>query len=147
MCPNVNNTEVVAQFNAIVQQLGGQPLTIEEFKSAELRAKRSGTNYAAMELAYRIWDANQGEIDSVDEVVRNYINQPQSDLKSQIDAINKRLPNHNVAEHLTSQKITGILTELFPELSVEFVTSLEKGNIAEIDLCSLKVLKIGRAHV
>jgi hypothetical protein len=38
MCPNVNNTEVVAQFNAIVQQLGGQPLTIEEFKSAELRA-------------------------------------------------------------------------------------------------------------
>lgn len=140
MCPNVNNTEVVAQFNAIVQQLGGQPLTIEEFKSAELRAKRSGTNYAAMELAYRIWDANQGEIDSVDEVVRNYINQPQSDLKSQIDAINKRLPNHNVAEHLTSQKITGILTELFPELSVEFVTSLEKGNIAEIDLCSLKVL-------
>jgi len=57
-----------------VQRLGGQPLTIEEFKSAELRAQRTGTNYAAMELAYRIWDANQGEIDSVDEVVRNYIN-------------------------------------------------------------------------
>lgn len=140
MCPNVNNTEVVAQFNAIVQQLGGQPLTIEEFKSAELRAQRIGTNYAAMELAYRIWDANQGEIDSVDEVIRNYLKQPQKSLKQQIDAINKRIPNSNVAEHLMSAKITGILQELFPEISVEYATSLANGNIAEIDLASLKVL-------
>lgn len=140
MCPNINNTEVVAQFNAIVQRLGGQPLTIEEFKSAELRAQRIGTNYAAMELAYRIWDANHGEIDSVDEVVRNHINQPQNSLKQQIDAINKRLPNDKVAEHLMSAKISGILSELFPELSVEYVTSLSNGHIGEIDLCSLKVL-------
>ena len=106
MCPNVNNTEVVAQFNAIVQQLGGQPLTIEEFKSAELRAQRVGTNYAAMELAYRIWDANQGEINSVDEAVKSYINQSQTSLKQQIDAINKRIPNTRVAEHLMSAKIS-----------------------------------------
>jgi hypothetical protein len=36
-CPNINNKEVVEQFNQIVQQLGGQPLSIEEFKSSELR--------------------------------------------------------------------------------------------------------------
>lgn len=140
MCPNVNNTEVVAQFNAIVQQLGGQPLTIEEFKSAELRAQRVGTNYAAMELAYRIWDANQGEINSVDEAVKSYINQSQTSLKQQIDAINKRIPNTRVAEHLMSAKISGILQELFPELSVEYIASLTNGNIAEIDLGALKVL-------
>jgi hypothetical protein len=39
-----------------------------------------------------------------------------------------------------SAKIVGILQELFPELSVEYVTSLTNGNIAEIDLGALKVL-------
>ena len=64
MCPNINNKEVIQQFNEIVESLGGSPLTTEEFKSKELRAQREGINYAAMEAAYRIWDANNGyEID------------------------------------------------------------------------------------
>lgn len=63
-CPNINNEEVIQQFNEIVESLGGSPLTAEEFKDGTLRNQREGADYAAMEAAYKIWDANNGnEVD------------------------------------------------------------------------------------
>lgn len=138
-CPNINNKEVVEQFNQIVQQLGGQPLSIEEFKSSELRGQRTGTNYAAMEAAYRIWDSNDGEIIDAQSAIQDFVS-PQKSTSEKIEEINKRVPNTTAQEHLTSQKISNLLSELFPEISVEYVESLANGNIGEIDLQSLKVL-------
>lgn len=138
-CPNINNKEVVEQFNQIVQQLGGQPLSIEEFKSSELRGQRTGTNYAAMEAAYRIWDSNDGEITDAQSAIQDFVS-PQKSTSEKIEEINKRVPNTTAQEHLTSQKISNLLSELFPEISVEYVESLANGNIGEIDLQSLKVL-------
>ena len=60
MCPYYKNTEVFNGFNEIVVALGGKPMTEEEFKSKELRHKREGVNYAAMEGAYRLWHFNNG---------------------------------------------------------------------------------------
>ena len=59
-CPNINNKEVIQQFNEIVESLGGSPLTVEEFKNKDLRNQREGVDYAAMEAAYKIWDSNDG---------------------------------------------------------------------------------------
>lgn len=60
VCPVYKNKKVRAQFNEIVEALGGQPMTEEEFASVELRNQRSGPNYSAMEAAYRIWNLNNG---------------------------------------------------------------------------------------
>lgn len=59
-CPNITNKQVVKQFNEIIEALGGTALTEEEFKSSELRSKRTGIEYAAMEAAYTIWNMNNG---------------------------------------------------------------------------------------
>ena len=59
-CPQINNQKVRDSFNDIVEALGGEPLTIEEFKDGELRKQRTGVNYAAMNAAYSIWDMNNG---------------------------------------------------------------------------------------
>ena len=60
MCPNINIEQVRNQFNEIVTALGGNPLTVEEFKDKELRHQRTGVDAAAMDAAYDIWDQNQG---------------------------------------------------------------------------------------
>lgn len=139
MCPNVNIKEVVDQFNELVQQLGGEPLSIEEFKSSELRGQRTGKNYAAMEAAYRIWDYTGGEITNTSQVINQYI-QSKNSVQSRVDQINTRTPITTAAEHAASTRISSILSDLYPELSVEYRTSLENGNLGEIDLAALKVL-------
>lgn len=59
-CPNYKIKEVFDGFNQIVVALGGQPLTEEEFRSGELRNKRTGQNYSAMETAYKVYHRNGG---------------------------------------------------------------------------------------
>lgn len=59
-CPNYKNKEVFEGFNEIVTALGGQPLTEEEFRSSELRNKRTGDDYSAMETAYKVYHRNGG---------------------------------------------------------------------------------------
>lgn len=61
-CPNYKNKEVKDGFNEIVVALGGQPLTDEEFRSSELRNKRTGDDYSAMETAYKVYHRNGGNI-------------------------------------------------------------------------------------
>lgn len=62
ICPNFNIEEVFNGFNEIVKALGGKPMTEEEFKSSELRNKRTGRNYSAMEAAYKIYHRNNGNM-------------------------------------------------------------------------------------
>ena len=59
-CPNYKNKEVKNSFNEMVEALGGQPLTDEEFRSSELRNQRTGVNYSAMETAYKVYHRNGG---------------------------------------------------------------------------------------
>lgn len=61
-CPNYKNKEVKDGFNEIVIALGGEPLTDEEFRSSELRNKRTGVNYSAMESAYKVYHRNNGNL-------------------------------------------------------------------------------------
>ena len=61
-CPNYKIQEVKDGFNEIVEALGGQPLTDEEFRSSELRNQRTGVNYSAMESAYKIYHRNGGNM-------------------------------------------------------------------------------------
>ena len=61
-CPNYKNKEVKEGFNEIVVALGGQPLTDEEFRSSELRNKRTGDDYSAMETAYKVYHRNGGNM-------------------------------------------------------------------------------------
>ena len=60
ICPNINIKEVFDGFNEMVEALGGKPMTEEEFKSGELRNKRTGLDYSAMEAAYKLYHRNGG---------------------------------------------------------------------------------------
>lgn len=59
-CPNIHNKQVLDEFNQIIQALGGRAMTEEEFRSADLRAQRSGLDYSAMNMAYVMHDLNRG---------------------------------------------------------------------------------------
>lgn len=61
-CPNYKIKEVKDGFNEIIEALGGKPMTDEEFKSSELRNKRTGLDYSAMESAYKIYHRNNGNM-------------------------------------------------------------------------------------
>jgi len=61
-CPNYKNKEVFDGFNEIVEALGGAPLTEEEFRESALRNRRTGSDYSAMEAAYKIYHLNNGNL-------------------------------------------------------------------------------------
>lgn len=61
-CPNYKIKEVKYGFNEIIEALGGKPLTDEEFRSSELRDKRTGDDYSAMEAAYKVYHRNNGNL-------------------------------------------------------------------------------------
>lgn len=61
-CPNYRNKEVFNGFNEIIEALGGKPMTEEEFRSSELRNKRTGLDYSAMEAAYKVYHRNNGNL-------------------------------------------------------------------------------------
>lgn len=60
MCPYYKNKQVFNEFNEIIQAFGGKPMTEDEFKSGSLRNERSGQDLIAMEVAYYLWDKNNG---------------------------------------------------------------------------------------
>ena len=65
ICPYYKNKEVFDGFNKIIEILGGKPMTEEEFRSSELRNQRTGSDFSAMEAAYRLYHASEGNIDAV----------------------------------------------------------------------------------
>lgn len=85
-CPNINIKSVINEFNDIIAAFGGQPMTIEEFRSKDVRNMRSGVDNSAMQIAYYVWDKTNGEglaalpeyINSVEEDdmqrIRNVVN-------------------------------------------------------------------------
>lgn len=60
-CPQINDKTVRDKFNSIVTMFNGSPLSIEEFKSVELRDKREDNELTAMNIAYKVWDITMGE--------------------------------------------------------------------------------------
>lgn len=85
-CPNINIKSIRNEFNDIIAAFGGQAMTIEEFKSKDVRNMRSGVDNSAMQIAYCVWDKTNGEglaalpeyINSVEEDdmqrIRNVVN-------------------------------------------------------------------------
>lgn len=61
-CPLYTNKEVFDGFNEIIEAFGGKPMTEEEFRSSELRNQRTGSDYSAMEAAYKIYHLNNGHM-------------------------------------------------------------------------------------
>lgn len=59
-CPNIYLKSVTDDFNSVVVALGGNPLTDDEFKSAELRKQRTGLDKSAAAMAYLMFDRNNG---------------------------------------------------------------------------------------
>jgi len=59
-CPNYRIKDVFNRFNEMIEALGGKPMTEEEFRSSELRNKRTGLDYSAMESAYKVYHRNGG---------------------------------------------------------------------------------------
>lgn len=60
VCPYYKNKNVFDSFNKMVVAFGGDPMTEEEFRSSELRNQRTGSNFRAMELAYFVYNKNNG---------------------------------------------------------------------------------------
>ena len=60
-CPNINIEQIRNEFNSVIIAFGGTPMTIEEFKSKDIRNMRSGVDDSAMQIAYYVWDKTNGE--------------------------------------------------------------------------------------
>ena len=60
-CPNVSKPTIVENFNKLLVNLGGNPMTIEEFKDKDKRSMRP--DIKAIDKAYYIWDKSEGKVD------------------------------------------------------------------------------------
>lgn len=66
-CPVFTDKTVKNQFNKIVSQFGGEKLSEEEFAFRGVRNARSGIDALAMNVAYFLWDAYNGDFDRIQE--------------------------------------------------------------------------------
>ena len=64
-CPTYTNPQVKADFNSIVEDYGGKPLSNMEFRSRKLRGERFGKDKFAMDVAYYMWDKHQGDMEQI----------------------------------------------------------------------------------
>ena len=60
ICPNYKLKAVFNGFNEMVTAFGGKPMTEEEFRDPALRKQRKGSDYSAMEAAYKVYNRNGG---------------------------------------------------------------------------------------
>ena len=60
ICPNYKLKAVFDGFNEMVIAFGGKPMTEEEFRDPALRKQRKGSDYSAMEAAYKVYNRNGG---------------------------------------------------------------------------------------
>ena len=89
-CPFYKNKSVFDEFNNLVRAFGGQPMTEDEFKSADLRNQRAGIDLVSMEAAYRLYDMNGGLF--LDKVPNSNSEENPEGIKSKLfyDILNKR---------------------------------------------------------
>lgn len=73
-CPNFSNESVRNDFNEIITLLGGTQMSIDEFRSPELRNSRLADDFNAMERAYELWDQYNGDMAKIkDNLSQTYI--------------------------------------------------------------------------
>lgn len=111
-CPNISDSQVVKDFNSIVEHFGGNPLSQKEFKDSSLRDDRTGTNMSSMELAYYLWDKYAGDINLI-KLDANYLNP----VKEEVNFVFKQNPE--LAKIGTQQQYSKYLDTIFPSSKVK----------------------------
>lgn len=126
-CPNISNKQVRQEFNELKNKVG-------EDLAYYLWDKYEGDYELASQEAARIAGNVQTEvIESADSDVNSY----DSNYRKKT---NNRRQNWTAEEIQLSERVSTVLTELFPELSKEYVQSIEGGYIGEVDLDALRIL-------
>lgn len=64
-CPNISDSNVIKEFNSIVEHFNGKPLSLDELKDVQLRDARSGIDKTSMNLAYELWNKYAGNIEQI----------------------------------------------------------------------------------
>ena len=136
-CPNINIKEVRNEFNSIVEAFGGRPLTIDEFKSKDLRNKRAGVDDNAMQVAYFLWDKTNGDgLAALPEYVNSNISDEYTRIRAVVNKLlgvdreqtTARQPRSNIREDVAE------LFESNPELANAVYEALGFNTIDENDI-------------
>lgn len=113
-CPNINIKEVRNEFNSVIEAFGGRPMTIEEFKSRDLRNQRTGRDNKAMQLAYYVWDKTNGDgLAALPAYINSNISNESARIRSVVNellGIDK--PVETAKESLKSAQDSGVESDL-----------------------------------
>lgn len=76
------------------------------------------------------------------EYFEDLLNRPiiEDGIKNKVSFVNNRRQNFTPEEFALSQRMSFVLRNLFPEIDVQFVDSIEGGYVGESDLNALKIL-------
>lgn len=112
-CPNISDSQVVKDFNSIVEHFGGRSISQEEFRDPVLRDSRAGVDKTSMESAYYLWNKYAGNLSQIKED-SNY---KLSSVKEGVDFIFQENPELNNIG--TQQQYSQYLDMIFPDSKVK----------------------------
>ncbi len=112
-CPNISDSNVIKEFNSIVEHFNGKPLSLDEFKDVQLRDARSGIDKTSMNLAYELWNKYAGNI----EQIRNDGIYTSSNIKPGVQELFKQ--NSELSKIGTPQQYSKYLDTIFPDSKVK----------------------------
>lgn len=97
-CPNINNEDIRNKINKVVNMLGGRSLTLEEFKNKNLRARRKGLDYFAMDTVYAMWDSFDES--TIDDFIKHWEGKPIVAWEYKVDRQSKmQFLKNKVSDH------------------------------------------------
>ena len=133
ICPNISNKKVLQDFNEIVEALGGKPLSIEEFKNAELRNQRTGDDYSAMEATYKIWHYNGDAMDYAPNGAQSKLFQDLLKLtrgdRAEAIRLKAEIYSQKFLQNFSKIKKVGETADINGEPTLENVVEIKKKNI------------------
>lgn len=112
-CPNLRNPQVKQDFNQLIDMVGEN-------------------------VAYYLWNKYEGDMSQA--LPRAQDIQSQMNVQSVESKGLRRRKNFTAIEFAASSRLSSLLRELFPEISVEYVDGIEGGHVGKAEYEALKIL-------
>lgn len=112
-CPNLSNKQVKRDFTQLKDMVGN-------------------------DLAYYLWDKYEGDMSQA--LIEAQDIQSQTNIQPIEQKGLHRRKNFTATEFAASQRLSTVLRQLFPEISVEYVDSMEDGYVGKAEYEALRIL-------
>lgn len=112
-CPNLSNKQVKQDFNQLIDMVGEN-------------------------IAYYLWNKYEGDMSQA--LPRAQDVQSQMNVQSVESKGLRRRKNFTAQEFAASSRLSSLLRELFPEISVEYVDGIEGGHVGKAEYEALKIM-------